>query len=177
MRVRAFTVVAAAAALVLTACGGGDGDATPPGAPNAIPTATPFAVVPSPTVVSGPGASGAAVDEVTYVVEAGDAISTIAARFGVPEDLIRQVNGVEGNDIFIGQVLRIPRTTGMAPATPTPSAPSGGPGTYVVQPGDTAFGIALQFDVTVEALERANGVGPGGLDALSLGQVLRIPSP
>ncbi|GMU39972.1 MAG: hypothetical protein AMXMBFR23_08380 [Chloroflexota bacterium] len=179
MRLRAFAVIAATVAFTLTACGGEDGNATPSaGGQNAIPTATPFATLPAPTVVSGPGTTSAPVDEVTYVVEAGDAISTIAARFGVPEEVIREANGIEENEIFIGQVLRIPRTTGGIPsATATPSVSTGGPGEYVVQPGDTAFGIALQFDITVEALEEANGVGPGGLDALSLGQVLRIPTP
>jgi LysM repeat protein len=138
-------------------------------------------VLPSPTLVTGPGgsASSGAIDDVTYVVEAGDAISSIAARFGVPADVIREANGIVGNDIFVGQVLRIPRTTGGTGGTgpaPAPTSAPGAPGTYVVQPGDTAFGIALQFDVTLESLEQANGVGPGGLDALSLGQVLRIPA-
>ncbi|MDA0270303.1 MAG: LysM peptidoglycan-binding domain-containing protein [Chloroflexi bacterium] len=135
-------------------------------------------MLPSPTVVTGSGGSGStgAVDDVTYVVESGDAISSIADRFGVPADVIREANGIVGNDIFVGQVLRIPRTTGGSGATPTPTSAPGAPGTYVVQPGDTAFAIALQFDVMLDALEEANGVGPGGLDALSLGQVLRIPA-
>ena len=49
--------------------------------------------------------------------------------------------------------------------------------TYTVKAGDTAFGIALQFDTTTEALERANGVAKGGLDNLQLGQVVKLPPP
>ena len=44
-----------------------------------------------------------------------------------------------------------------------------------MQEGDTAFGIALQFDITVEDLEAANGVGPGGLDDLQIGQIISLP--
>jgi murein DD-endopeptidase MepM/ murein hydrolase activator NlpD len=45
--------------------------------------------------------------------------------------------------------------------------------TYIVQPGDTLYGIALNFGITVEALQAANG----GLDpaALALGRALIIP--
>ena len=51
------------------------------------------------------------------------------------------------------------------------------PETYTVKAGDTAFGIALQFDTTVQALERANSVPKDGLDNLQLGQVVKLPPP
>lgn len=181
MRIRIFTILLATIAITLTACGGEDGEATPQGGgATAIPTATPFATLPEPTIVTGPGGTvgGPVASDVTYVVEPGDAVSSIAERYGVSADVIREANGITNDEIFVGQVLRIPRTTGGSAATPTPTTPSTGtPGTYTVQAGDTAFGIALQFDVTLEDLEAANGVGPGGLDDLSLGQVLQIPQP
>ncbi len=190
MRIRGYSILLTPTLLLLAACGGGDAEPTPPGAlaTSEVATATPFATLPQPTTVTGPdtGTGGGAADDVTYTVEAGDAISIIATRFGVPEDVIREANGIEGNDIFIGQALRIPRSTGTGTgtgtgspqATATPGTGGGASdGTYTVQPGDTALGIAIQFDVSLEALEQANGVGPGGLDELSLGQVLIIPPP
>lgn len=51
--------------------------------------------------------------------------------------------------------------------TPTP------PLVYVVQPGDTLLGIALQFGVDVEDLRRINGLGND--EPLSLGQRLTLP--
>jgi len=182
MRIRVFTILLATVAITLTACGGEDAEGTPEaGGATAVATATPFATLPEPTVVTGPGGTtaGPVASDVTYVVEPGDAVSTIAERYGVPADVIREANGITNDEIFVGQVLRIPRSTGGTAATPTAtSTPSTGtPGTYTVQAGDTAFGIALQFDVTLEDLETANGVGPGGLDNLSLGQVLQIPQP
>jgi murein DD-endopeptidase MepM/ murein hydrolase activator NlpD len=55
---------------------------------------------------------------------------------------------------------------------PPARAQSSGP-QYIVQPGDTLYGIALQFGISVEALEAANP----GVDAaaLAVGQALIIP--
>ena len=55
---------------------------------------------------------------------------------------------------------------------PLARAQSPGP-QYIVEPGDTIYGIALQFGISVEALEAANP----GVDAaaLAIGQALAIP--
>src|SRR5260221_6394976 len=51
-------------------------------------------------------------------------------------------------------------------------AQAGGP-TYVVEPGDTLYDIALSFGITVDALQTANpGIDP---NTLSVGQTLIIP--
>ena len=43
--------------------------------------------------------------------------------------------------------------------TPTPpSHPAPQPFTYVVQPGDTLFGLSRRFGVTVQAIMSANGL-------------------
>lgn len=66
-------------------------------------------------------------------------------------------------------------------ATPTldPTRPSSlptlGPGTYVVQPGDTIASIAEKFGVTEEAIIALNGLT--NPDALQVGQTLAIPVP
>ncbi len=61
--------------------------------------------------------------------------------------------------------------------TPTPAVPrdvvSPEGTTYVVQPGDTLYSIAVRFGVSLEALIQANGIeDPNQLQA---GQVLVIP--
>ena len=55
--------------------------------------------------------------------------------------------------------------------------PPGGGEIYIVVAGDTAFGIALQFDVTVEELAGANSTTVEDLRNLSVGQELIIPAP
>ena len=69
----------------------------------------------------------------TYVVQAGDTLYSIAQRFGVTVDAIAQANGIaDPTQISVGQVLVIPGVDGHArpaprPRTPTPP-PSGGAG-------------------------------------------------
>lgn len=190
MRLRTFSVfaVGASIALLAAACSGGD-EATPTPGPSATstpaPTATPLATIPEPIIVVGDGSSGsggATEEAATYVVESGDTLGGIADRFGVDIEVIQAANGLDGVDIFVGQELTIPRS-GAAPAatsTPAPgatSAPPSGVDTYTVQPGDTAFGIALEFDTTVEALAAANDMTEDEITDLQIGQVLRLPRP
>jgi nucleoid-associated protein YgaU len=47
--------------------------------------------------------------------------------------------------------------------------------TYVVQPGDTLYGIAVNFNVNVDALMEENGITDA--NTLQVGQILQIPSP
>lgn len=189
MRSRAFVAtVALLASVLLVACDGNAGTSTPTPGAGTVPTAAPFPSVPEPTLVTRAaspsptatgtatptptGGTGVAAPEQTYVVVAGDVLGSIADKFDVPSAAIRALNNLTGDNIQIGQRLRIPART---PGTTTPGA--AGVTTYTVKAGDTAFGIALEFDTTTEALERANGVPKGGLDNLQLGQVVKLPPP
>lgn len=191
MRSRVFAFLALGAIVLSAACNGGDESTAlptlPPGSATSTPapTATPLARIPEPILVTGaPGAETPTATETgaEYVVEAGDSLGAIATRFGVDPDVIRAANGIEGDDIFIGQTLIIPRggaaSGGTAVPATTPESPAGGDGnTYVVQQGDTAFGIALEFDTTVEALAAANGMSEDQITNLQIGQVINLPRP
>ncbi len=186
-RLRTFVIGGALLAVgLLGACGGDDGEATPAptsaGEATPAPTATPMTTVPDPILVTGtgvPGGSTATEEAVEYVVEAGDTIGGIAERFGVDPDVIREANDIQDDFINVGQTLTIPRGNapsggGGGPASPpTPSDGS----TYTVRAGDTAFGIALEFDITVEALAAANGMTEDEITNLQIGQVINLPTP
>ena len=181
-----------AAAIVLAACGGWGGDEAPD--PTAgpttaggdpIPTATPFAIVPEPIIVSDDDALAAAADPlgapVAYVVEAGDTLSGIADRYDTSVDAIMAENGLtDPTLIFVGQELSLPGPNVLASSSPAPSggasASDSGLTTYVVQSGDTALGIAFQFDVSLEELAAANGTTVASLNNLNVGDELVIPS-
>jgi LysM repeat protein len=102
---------------------------------------------------------------VQHVVQSGDTLSAIAARYGSTTSAIVQANQlVNPSYIFVGQVLWIP--TG---GTPLPSAG----GTYVVRAGDTLAGIAYRFGVNYWAIVQANNLYNPSL--IYVGQVLLIP--
>lgn len=220
---RSFVIAALALGSLLVACSdedpvAPDGTATS----TAIPTATPYAVEPDPIIVGGvagseptpPGVTG---NEITYVIEPGDALETIAQQFGVTVEAIMELNGIEdAATIFAGQELLIPAggavstppgeptaeptseptaepttepTTTPEPTQeptatpepteepePSPTVPPGGQ-TYVVQDGDSGFGIADAFGVTIDALAEANGMTVADLDNLQIGQEIIIPAP
>jgi LysM repeat protein len=173
---------------LLAACGGGgdddEGDA-PDATPTTLPTATPFAVAPMPTIVAGAAAAPAPRGEVTYLVEAGDSLSAIAERFETTVEAVMAANGItDPTLIFIGQELTIPGEADEAgdatpTSTPRPGGDSGGPGvtSYVVQPGDTALGIAIEFGVTLSALAEANDTTEEELSNINAGDELTLPRP
>jgi len=57
-------------------------------------------------------------------------------------------------------------------ATPTQTTQSGEI-TYIVQPGDTLSGIALKYNTTVDAIQKANNIQNPNL--ISVGQKLVVP--
>jgi LysM repeat protein len=140
---------------------------------------------PDPSLVSGPS--------VTHVVEAGQTLGFIASKYGVTVDAIVQANEIKDpNYLYIGQELTIPGVTttaslnfpassGTGGASAPPPAPAGEPTgsltssgtTYVVQSGDTLYGIAGRFGVSVASITGANGINDPNY--IYVGQRLTIP--
>lgn len=140
------------------------------------PTATSPAQVPPPTS-SAPGTGSTT----TYVVQTGDTLGRIAVRFNTSVAALSQLNGIANpNVIRPGQRLVIPVagsppvvtqspvTTPAATVTPVPAAR-----TYVVQPGDTLFRIAVRFRVSMSQIAQANNISD--FNRVYVGQVLVIP--
>ncbi len=110
----------------------------------------------------------------TYVVQRGDTLMNIAARYGVTVSQLASMNGMYWNSwVYVGQRLTIPggQTPPPTDPTPPPSTPSTG-GTHVVQRGNTLFSIARTYGTTVSALRAANGLTS---DIIYVGQRLTIP--
>ncbi len=111
----------------------------------------------------------------THVVQPGETLGAIAARYGLSLAALAQANNLSNPSLlFTGQSLAIPgggTTSGPAAGTPTPSAAGG---THTVQQGETLFRISLRYGVSVAALSAANGLGAG--DTIYSGQTLTIPA-
>ena len=98
----------------------------------------------------------------TYTVVAGDSLWSIANRFNTTVAIIRSLNNLTNDNLFVGQRLTIPGSE----QTPPPSF------TYTVVAGDSLWSIANRFNTTVAEIRRINNLTN---DNLFLGQKLIIP--
>lgn len=97
-----------------------------------------------------------------HIVQLGESLYTIAARYGLSAEALAQANGIsDPHLIYVGQRLRI------AEGSPTVAR------SHVVQQGETLAGIALQHGVRISGLARANGLRNPNL--IYVGQRLSVP--
>ena len=92
-----------------------------------------------------------------YVVQQGDSLAAIAARYGVTVEELSRLNGLRDSLPPAGTRLVIPV-----------------PRSYTVRPGDTLSHIAARFGTTVASLARLNGIE--NPDLLYAGTTLTLPS-
>lgn len=96
-----------------------------------------------------------------YVIQPGDTLSAIAARFGVSLGRLLEVNGLPDPDrLVVGQAILIPESPQQFLI-------------YTVAPGDTLYRIAQQFETTVEMLAEVNDIDDP--DYIEAGAELVIP--
>ena len=118
-----------------------------------------------------------------YTVRSGDSLSVVAARTKVSMRELRELNHLSSTHLRLGQVLRLPAPIKpVATATGKPAALNTAatetrtttPGTHVVTRGDNLWDVARHYQITAEALAKANSVTSHTV--LKLGQKLRLPA-
>lgn len=101
-------------------------------------------VAPVPVPAPAPQPSGGG----TYVVQRGDTLSGIAAKFGTTWQTLQSLNGIPNpNLIYAGQTLKVPG--GAAPAAPVYNK-------YTVQKGDYLSSIAARTGQSLQSLIAKN---------------------
>lgn len=109
----------------------------------------------------------------THIVRDGESLWLIAANYKTDLATLLWLNGLpEDAVVHPGNELKVRLLPGEAPPpTPTPQL------THIVKSGDTAWGIALQYGLSLEQLEAFNNISPDTL--LQIGQelVIRPPTP
>ncbi|WP_281867879.1 LysM peptidoglycan-binding domain-containing protein [Flavobacterium sp. GSB-24] len=118
-----------------------------------------------------PAASG---KEVIHEVQPKETFYSIEKKYGISDEALKAANPfLEKTGVQIGQKLVIP-AKGSAPKTAAKPAKEKGSEKYVyhdVQPKETKFGIAKQYNMTVEELEKRN---PDIVASLPVGYRLTI---
>ena len=98
----------------------------------------------------------------TYTVKAGDTLYSIANKYGLTVNELKQLNNLTSDILSIGQVLNISNSNTSLPSN-----------TYIVKSGDSLYSIAKKYGITVDALKNANGKTS---NLLSIGEILVIPT-
>ena len=98
-----------------------------------------------------------AAQSLEITVKTGDTLWSLAERYNTTVDAILSTNGLTGQDLIPGAILKIPDD-----AQPTQ---------YIVKAGDTLYDVATAFNLSVDDLIALNGLDGSGL---SVGQVLLL---
>ena len=97
-----------------------------------------------------------------YTVKSGDTLYSIAGKYGITVDSLKQSNNLTSNNLKVGQKLIIPENNSNSNSI-----------NYTVKSGDTLYGIASKYVVSVEELKRVNNLTN---NLLQIGQKLLIPN-
>lgn len=97
-------------------------------------------------------------DIITYVVQAGDSVPSLAAKFGISSETIRWSNNLTGDSLSVGKQLNM--------------SPVNGGIVYLVKKGDTVEGLAGTYHTNKESIIAFNDTEVGGLP---VGQLIVIP--
>ncbi|WP_020007232.1 LysM peptidoglycan-binding domain-containing protein [Salinicoccus albus] len=109
-----------------------------------------------------------------HTVEKGDTISELAHANNTTADAIKSNNNLDSNIIVPGQVLEIN-------GEESSEKESSQDGNYEIQPGDTLFEIAAEFNVSVSELKEWNNLSsdlifPGKTIAVTGGNAEQVPA-
>lgn len=96
-------------------------------------------------------------NNIVYVVKNGDTLYSIAKRYNVDVDLLKNYNNLDDNMIAVGQKLTIPNTNEFI--------------TYYVRTNDTLESIAKRFNRDIDFIKRINNLQTNDI---TIGQLLII---
>lgn len=98
---------------------------------------------------------------VTYTVQPGDSLYSIAERANLTVNQLMKLNNLASTMIYVGQTLNL---------ADTPQQNVAG-ATYTVKEGDTLYRIAQNHNMSVTELKNMNNLSS---NSLSIGQVLKV---
>ncbi len=107
---------------------------------------------------------------IPVVVQPGDSMSSLARTYQTSPEALVQANCLMTTSLFPGVILYVP------PIPTKTSIPCGAPAgwvKYIIQPGDTLYGLSRSYGISVQELQRANCMGNSTL--LVVGRTIYVP--
>lgn len=86
----------------------------------------------------------------TYTVKSGDTLYSIAKKFDTTVEKIKSQNSLNADALTVGQMLKIPSVISVTKPSKT--------NVYTVEPGDTLYSLAREFNTTVNNLKSLNNL-------------------
>ena len=106
------------------------------------------------------------IDEQTeniYVVKSGDTLYSIAKKYNISVQELKNINNITSNNLSIGQRLLVPQELINEINYIE----------YIVQKGDNLYSIANRYNITQQEIMSVNDLKS---NLLSIGQILKIPT-
>ena len=101
-----------------------------------------------------------------YTVKKGDSLWSISKVYSTSVEEIKRINNLTSNNLYIGQVIRIPEMYTKEEDMVVPSYIN-----YKVVNGDTLYGISKKYGVSIDTIVSDNALKN---NILSVGQNLKI---
>ncbi|HIS17250.1 MAG TPA: LysM peptidoglycan-binding domain-containing protein [Candidatus Coprovivens excrementavium] len=105
---------------------------------------------------------GSLVNENYYIVKKGDSLWSIANKYGLTVDKLKDINNLSSNMLSVGQKLLINDDTDVDNVNEN---------YYIVKSGDTLYSIAKKYGLTVDELKKMNNLSS---NTLSINQKLLV---
>ncbi|QIL41485.1 LysM peptidoglycan-binding domain-containing protein [Pedobacter sp. HDW13] len=132
----------------------------------------------NPVVNNQPADSGTMIE---HEVKPKEFLGKIAEKYGTTIEEVKKANNLSGNNLRVGQKLKIPATKNIdknkvvaaaeeKPVQENKSADAAG--THTVLRNETIFTIAKQYGVTAYQIRKLNDLPD---NAIAIGQVLKVP--
>lgn len=153
--------------------------------PVTIPSPTPTRInqitpLPSPTFTSLPSPTPCPIPEgwVSYIVQQGDTINTLAELHQVEWEIVFSGNCLLSQELIPGTLLYLPpapvvEETPIPTLTPVLCGPPTGWVPYTIKANDTLYLLSVYFGVSIYELQLANCMGTSTL--IRTGDILYVP--
>jgi membrane-bound lytic murein transglycosylase D len=111
---------------------------------------------------------------VRHTIARGESLSSIARRYGVSVQAVKDANKLKSNRIVAGHDLVVPVPVGALPTAGAPSIQPSETGVYRVRAGESLWDIARAHGTTPEDLAGRNNISSRG--KIYPGQMLKVPA-